>query len=283
MSDALHVLSSILVTLAMLAGVVRGLPALDALAVHTLGEWTAHAKAISLKLDLLRTSLRIWSALLVGLPLLGYFLGITLLGILASVLLYSAPKTILIYLVNRRRCLLRDQLVSAVQGLSNTSRAGLTIQDGLREIAKETPHPLSTELAHIVSDFQHGQSLHDAILKAQQKLNLESFSLFSIAVRTTLERGGSLHSALDRIASSLREHQRVERKMGADTASGSRELMLLCMFPWIFLILMIPMQGLENVLASIRSLAGQVILLLVAGLVFIGAKWGAKILSLEDE
>jgi len=275
-------LSTLFLSLAVFAGYVRGMPVIDSLAMTRLAILSQQARMLSVPTKHIQIWLRVWVALLVGIPVAAFALRMTMLGFVASAMLYTAPKTILAMLVAHRKTLLRDQLVSAVQGLANATQAGLTIYQGLIEIAKETPRPLRIELEYIVSDTQHGRSRQEAIEAIQSKLQLESFSLFSIAVRTTLERGGSLSNALKRIASSLCEHQRIERKMDSDTASGSREILVLCLFPWIFLLMSWKMHGTETMVNMLQSIPGQILLVIVAVLVFIGAKWASKILVMEE-
>ncbi len=60
-------------------------------------------------------------------------------AIAAVYLVYVAPRIILDLMIRRRRALLRDQMVTATIALANTSRAGLSLAQGLETVGKETP------------------------------------------------------------------------------------------------------------------------------------------------
>ena len=50
------------------------------------------------------------------------------------------PRIILDFMIRRRRALLRDQMVAATIALANTSRAGLSLAQGIETSAKKRPN-----------------------------------------------------------------------------------------------------------------------------------------------
>ena len=198
----------------------------------------------------------------------------------AVYLVYVAPKIILEILIQRRRILLRDQMVTATVALSNTCRAGLSLAQGLEVISAEVPQPLSTELQRIVTGYHHGRPLAESIRECKQRLNVDSFSLFAVAVLVSLERGGRITNALERISHSLQETQRVERKLEVDTASGRKVVWLLTGFPFLFLAFSY-FSNPSGTTMVFQSILGQVVLLVVIGLSYGSFRWSQKILDIE--
>lgn len=262
-------------------GAMRFVEVCDELVKARLGELMVQAHALTLPTDKLKAWLRLWCVAIVVLPILLYFYGLVLLVPAAIALIYVAPNYVLKFIIDRRRTLLRDQLVPAIQGLANAVQAGLTLPQGLAEVGRETPSPLKQELGRVLADYQRGRPLGDALEEVRQRLSIESFTLFATAIRTAMERGGSINEALARISTSLREHQRIERKMAADTAAGKREVLILSAFPAAFGGMMYLMDP-SNARLLVECLAGQCVLLVVLVLVYSGARWAMRILEVQE-
>ena len=273
--------SNFLVFGAISIGSVRLVPFCDELARHRVGKLAIQAKSLLMSTEQLTLWLRAWCGALIGLPVLVWWFEMRLLSLLAFALVYVAPEHIMRYLIHRRRTILRDQLVPAIQGLANAAQAGLTLHQGLVEINRDTPKPLQVEITRILADFQRGRPLAEAIEEVRQRLSLESFTLFATAVQTSLERGGRINEALLRIGNSLRENQRVERKMEADTSAGRREILILSLFPLLFGLMLYSMNP-QNTGKLVTTLPGQCVVLIVAALVYCGARWALKMMDVQN-
>jgi tight adherence protein B len=237
----------------------------------------------SLSLDRSRLSgyLRIWGISLVAAFVgVAFVLGMPPVALAAVYLVYVAPRIILDFMIRRRRAQLRDQLVSATIALSNTSRAGLSLPQGLETVTKETPEPLATELRRIVHEYKHGRPLPESLRATKDRLRIDSFTLFASALLVSLERGGRITDALERISHSLQEIQRIERKLEVDTASGTKVVYLLTAFPLFFLALSY-FTNPAGTATVFQSLLGQVILLIVIALAYFSFRWSQRILAIE--
>ncbi|MEM7315244.1 MAG: type II secretion system F family protein [Planctomycetota bacterium] len=224
--------------------------------------------------------LRAWGISLLATVVVLSALNMIPIAIVVAILLLFVPRLLLAGMIRRRRSLLRDQLVAGTTALANASRAGLSLAQGLTSVAREVPQPLATELASIVSEYEHGRPLASAIRNTRDRLQLDSFTLFASAVCVSLERGGRVTESLDKISRSLRENQRVERKLESETASGKRVVALLAIFPFLFLAGFYVMHP-EGTRLVFQSLVGQFVLVAVIGLVVASCYWSNKILSIE--
>jgi tight adherence protein B len=203
-----------------------------------------------------------------------------LLAVPAVALVYVLPRLILHYLIGRRQTLLRDQVAGAAVLLANSTRASLTLAQGIESAGREAPEPLALELRRIALEYQRGRPLSEALRDAQRRLNLDGFTLLASALLTCLDRGSNVSEALERISKSLLEHQRLERKLDADTASGRRVVLLLGAFPVLFL-------GFFSLLDPVAiarlfdGVLGQLVLVVVGLLVYVGVRWALRIMRLE--
>ena len=183
-------------------------------------------------------------------------------------------------MIERRRALLRDQMVGGAIALANASRAGLSLAQGLKTVGEEIPQPLAAELQKIVNEYEHGRPLQRAIHNAKERLNLDSFTLFASAIEVSLERGGRITESLERISRSLQENQRIERQLEAETASGRRVVIILAIFPFLFLAGFLVLHP-EGTLLLFSTLIGQFVVLVVIALTFVSIWWSNRILSIE--
>ena len=176
-------------------------------------------KRLGLGTNHLQLALRAWGGAVFGtFFVLWLVLDMFPVAVLLTAMVYAAPRYILAYFVERRKTLLRDQMVGATMGLANTVKAGLSLAQGLASICEEVPEPLVSELRRIVFEYQRGRPLREAIEEVRRRLDIDAFTLFALAIEVSLERGGNVGEALQRISVSLQENQRIERKLEADTA-----------------------------------------------------------------
>jgi len=253
----------------------------DSVTRRYVADITPMLDSLSLDRSRLPGYLRIWGiSLVAAFIVVAFVLGMPPVALAAVYMVYVAPRIILDFMIRRRRAQLRDQLVSATIALSNTSRAGLSLPQGLETVVKETPEPLATELRRIVHEYKHGRPLPESLRATKDRLRIDSFTLFASALLVSLERGGRITEALERISHSLQEIQRIERKLEVDTASGTKVVYLLTAFPLFFLALSY-FTNPTGTATVFQSLLGQVILLVVIALAYFSFRWSQRILAIE--
>lgn len=228
-----------------------------------------------------RYLLRWWGFALAGvLILFAFVLRMTPVAIGLAYLVYVAPRFLLDLRIAQRHRALRDQLVRASAALANATRAKLSLAQGLEQVSEETPAPLSLELKRIVKDYNGGRPFADSFRAVQRRLKLEEFTVFSSAICVYLEGGGNVSEALDKIASGIREMQRLQRKIDADTAAGRKMAFILAAFPLAFLAGLWMLDP-TSVDVLFNTLMGQLVLLFVGVLVYFAALWCRNILRID--
>lgn len=275
----------LLTTAIMLAaGIVAGFSlvnAWDTVSQRYVADLKPILNSLSLDENQTQSILRWWGISIVGsFVLLALVLGMWPIAIAVLFLLLLAPRWIFQFMIKRRQMLLRDQLVGATTSLANACRAGLSLAQGLETVGSEVPKPLARELQQIVNEYHHGRSLTEAINSTKERLNLDSFTLFSSALCVSLGRGGRITESLEKIGQTLQENQRVERKLESETASGRKVVLLLAIFPFIFLCGFYVLHP-EGTALVFQSLIGQLVLLIVMALVVVSVWWSNRILSIE--
>src|SRR5262249_11280236 len=149
---------------------------------------------------------------------------------------------------------------------------------GLEAVSNEIPDPLGRELRRTMKQFHQGTQFTAALGDLKQRLQLDSISLFVIAIQVCLERGGRVAVVLDRISHGLEELQRVERNRETDTASGRLLVTVLALFPLFFLAFFYLLDAQDTGLVF-STVFGQLVLCLVGGLVYLSVRWAQIILE----
>ena len=172
-----------LITTAMMlvAGIVAGQSlggAWDRISKRYVADLRPILDSLSMDQRNTQTLLRWW-----GLSMVASFIVLTFvlemfpIAVAVVLLLLLAPRWILKFIIDRRRTLLRDQLVGGTISLANACRAGLSLAQGLETVGGETSQPLARELQQIVNEYEHGRSLTEAIASTKERLGLDSFTL----------------------------------------------------------------------------------------------------------
>ena len=227
----------------------------------------------------LRSGLIIWS---IGLLLI--FLAFTLLlhslifGLLGSLFLLSIPWWILHRKAQIRRDQIEDQLADAIVSLSSAIRAGLSLPQAVEMLADNSPEPIKSEFSFIVTDYEMGKPLDRALQEAKERLRSENFALFAAALLASRDSGGQLNETVDRIAHSVRELQRLERKVQSDTAMARKSAIYMAIAPFMILIAyyFLDSNAVGNLFGTI---IGQLLLTVAIILNVIAYLWARHILN----
>jgi tight adherence protein B len=279
--DALLKLSSVSVFLSVSIGVALLGPAWDRLTQRFVAEQATRLQELRISVTHLPLILRFWGGALFGSFFLLFFVWQQYpLAFVVAGLLYVTPHHVIRFVVLRRRRQLRDQMVAATVGLANSVRAGLGLAQGLELICDDTPEPLATEVKQIVFEWQCGRPLTAAIMDVKKRLNLDSFTLFAVAIDACVERGGRITDALERISHSLSENQRLERKLDADTSVGRSTVIVLGLFPVAFLAGFMAM-GVQDMDMLFTTLMGQFVFAVIILIVYIAMSWAVRILRVD--
>lgn len=157
-------------------------------------------------------------------------------ALLAAVFLLAAPWYLLRRMAEYYRRKIEDQLADAMVTLANAVRAGLSLAQSLEILAAQCPRPINAEFRQIVAEYNLGKPLDRTLVEAKERLKSENFALFAAALLASHEHGGRLNETVERIAGSVLELQRLERKVLSETAQARKSAIYMAIAPLIFLI-----------------------------------------------
>lgn len=228
----------------------------------------------------LRPALVAWSVMLLAM-LLGLWLlaDMLIIGVTLVVIMTCLPWYVVARMAEKRKELIEDQLADAMVALANAIKAGLSLAQALEILAEQTPEPICQEFQQIIGEYQLGKPLDRCLQETKERLRSENFALFAAAMEASRESGGRLNETVDRIAHSVRELQRLERKVIAETAQARASAFYMAMVPAIILAVYYFILDRENTERLFTTVPGQLILCASLILNIIAYLWARSILN----
>ncbi len=215
-----------------------------------------------------------------GCTLLGCWLGLgsLIFAVLIAALMAAAPWYLLRRLAERHRQKIEDQLADAMVALANAVRAGLSLAQSLEILAAQCPKPINAEFHQIVAEYNLGKPLERTLTEAKERLRSENFALFAAALMASHQSGGRLNETVERIAQSVLELQRLERKVLAETAQARKSAVYMALAP-AFILVVYYFVDPNNTKLLFTHMYGQMLLAAAVVLNLVAYVWARAILN----
>ncbi len=208
---------------------------------------------------------------------------VTLNPILAAISLLLpifAPKLIVGFIRKRRLEKFRYQFPDALVMISSSMRAGASLSVALENLVRESKPPLNQEFALMLRNQRLGVGFDDALMKMEERIPLQEFSLFSAGTRISREVGGNLADMLDALADTMFKTLQTEGKIKSLTSQGKMQGVVMSGLP---LLMMFALNILEPaaMYPLFHSLLGWAVLALIAVMEFMGYMFIRKITDID--
>lgn len=208
-------------------------------------------------------------------------LGLPVLGLTIASVMVSLPWFFVRRLAKKRRERIEDQLADAMVSLSSAIKAGLSLPQSMEILSQQAPHPIVQEFQQVVGEYHLGKPLEVCLDETRRRLKSENFALFAAAMEASRQSGGRLNDTVERIAHSVRELQRLERKVMSETAQARASAFYMAMAPAVVLSLYYFVVDPENTERLFTTVWGQVLLSAAILLNLIAYLWARVILNPE--
>jgi tight adherence protein B len=202
----------------------------------------------------------------------------------AGALIFGAtlwiPRLLLNFLRERRREKFGDQLEEALVSMSNSLKAGFSIQQAIESVVNQGKQPISIEFKLMMQQSRLGMSLDDALHNMAKRVAVEDFNLVATAIATARITGGDLTGILERLAELIRERMRIQRKVRSLTAQGRLQGLVLGLMP-LFLLGILSLINPTVIVGFFTQPLGIVLFIGVLILEFCGYLMIRKIVAIE--
>ena len=158
-------------------------------------------------------------------------------GSVFTMLGWSVPKHVVKYLYERRCGLFVQQMVDGMTILSNGVKAGLSVTQSMDRVVKNLPNPISQEFRLVLSQNQLGQTIEDALTELGERIPRADVQMFVTSVNILRETGGNMAETFQTITFTIRERQKIEKKIEALTTQGITQGVIISCIPFVLLVI----------------------------------------------
>ena len=160
----------------------------------------------------------------------GAFFGIsvTIAGFQVVPLIYKS-------LYEKRCGQFTDQMVDALTIMANGIKSGSNPQQSMSRVVEIMGNPVRAEFAQVMTQVQFGQSFEEALTDLGERIPRPDVQMFVTAINILKETGGNLAETFSTIVSTIRERQKLEKKISAMTAQGIMQGIIVTCIPFVLL------------------------------------------------
>lgn len=158
----------------------------------------------------------------------GLFLG-TSVGIAGFQVLPILYKT----LYERRCNAFVGQMVDALTIMANGVKSGSNPQQTMARVVEIMGNPVKAEFNQVLTQTQFGQSYEEALTDLAERIPRPDVQMFVTAVVILKETGGNMAETFQTIVSTIRERQKLEKKISAMTAQGIMQGIIVSCIPFV--------------------------------------------------
>jgi tight adherence protein B len=157
------------------------------------------------------------------------------IGLSASIAGFQLPPIIFKNLYEKRCSQFVDQMVDALTIMGNGVKSGSNPQQAMQRVVEIMGNPVSAEFGQVVTQTQFGQSFEEALNDLAVRIPRADVQMFVVAINILKETGGNMSETFQTIVSTIRERQKLEKKIAAMTAQGIMQGIIVTSIPFLLL------------------------------------------------
>jgi tight adherence protein B len=216
------------------------------------GRWCAGALGLRTEADLAQLFVFIPAGRLLGLTAVVVAVSIALAVLSGMPLPFlpvvglaalAAPRLLVLWLRQRRKRKLAQQLPDALALWSGLLRAGQGATQSLSQVAVRQTSPLGEELRMVLAQLRLGTGMDVAFHGLRERAGLADLGLLATLLQANRELGGNLAESLQRLAELLRGRLLMEARIQSLTAQGRMQGVVVGALPVLLLMVLYAMEG----------------------------------------
>jgi tight adherence protein B len=157
-------------------------------------------------------------------------------GTIFVLLGWTVPKYIFKNMYERRCNLFVNQMVDATTILANGVKAGLSVNQAMDRVAANLKNPIAQEFRLVLSQNQLGRPIEEGLNELAERIPRADLQMFVTAVNILKETGGNMAETFQTINFTIRERQKIEKKIEALTAQGIMQGAIISCVPFVLLV-----------------------------------------------
>lgn len=160
-----------------------------------------------------------------------------LIGAMVTVAGWTIPISFVKMIHARRSDLFVDQMIDGLTIMANGIKSGLTVTQSMERVVDNLKNPISQEFALVLSQIRLGRSVEDALIELGERIPKADVQMFVTSINILKETGGNLAETFQTICTTIRERQKIEKKIQAMTAQGLMQGIIITLVPIALIII----------------------------------------------
>lgn len=168
---------------------------------------------------------------------MNYLLGMNHLvtAVVATLAAFLVPNRMLRKEQRKAERRFNELFPDAVDAVARMLRAGLPATAALRAVGEEAQEPIGEVFRTVSDQMRIGIPFSDALSASSQRIGLQDFKFFTVAVNLQYATGGNLVVTLETLSNVIRKHRAVRNKAKAVTSEIRLSAYVLGSLPFLTL------------------------------------------------
>jgi tight adherence protein B len=155
-----------------------------------------------------------------------------IIGLLVGAVVgWLSMRTVLRFLIRRRRGAFAEQLPDLLQLLASSLQSGFSLPQALDTVVRETGQPAAGEFARALAEARLGGDLEDCLETIADRMGSDDLRWTVMAIRIQRGMGGNLAEVLTTTVNTIRERGYLRRQVRALSAEGRLSAYILIALP----------------------------------------------------
>ncbi len=193
---------------------------------------------------------------------------------------WQVPLLIVRSIYERRCSRFVDQMVDGLTIMANGIKAGSNPQESMKRVVEIMGNPISQEFSQVLYQMQVGDSFESALNDLGQRIPRPDVQMFVTSINILKETGGNLAETFQTIVLTVRERQKIEKKIQALTAQGLMQGIIVTMIPFILAVVFFVVDP-EFIKPMFSTTLGLVLVAAMLGLQIIGGVVIKKVVTIK--
>ncbi|HEY0367354.1 MAG TPA: type II secretion system F family protein [Pyrinomonadaceae bacterium] len=205
--------------------------------------------------------------------------GRVVFAVAASAAVFFVPTLLYRRYRHRRLERLESQLPDALNIMVSSARSGRSLPQALAAVGEKMSGPVEEEFSLMAREYgEGGMNLEGVLERAKNRVNVESFRMICSALIINSHRGGDVLHILERMSDSIRELQKLKKKLKTETAEvRMQEKIILVITPAFGLLICAFDADIPRLLFG--TVPGNVLLIIVFALQSLAVWWVRRIVK----
>lgn len=201
-------------------------------------------------------------------------------GSLVTVAGWSLPLFFVKNMYEKRCTAFVDQMVDGLTIMANGIKAGSNPQESMRRVTDIMANPMKAEFNQVLLQMQVGDSFESALTDLGNRIPRPDVQMFVTSINILKETGGNLAETFQTIVLTVRERQKIEKKIEAMTAQGVMQGIIITCIPFVLGIVFFIVDP-NFITPMFSTTLGLVLLMCMLVLILIGGILIKKVVTIK--